>query len=268
MENERIVVIQTGAVATVTLNRPEVHNAFDEVMIAELIQAITVLSADSGNRVIVLTGAGPSFCAGADLDWMRRMAAYTREENLADARKLQRLFESIAESPKVTIARVNGPALGGGAGLVAVCDVALAVEPAVFGFTEVRLGLAPAVISPFVVQKIGQGAARRLFLTGGRIPAPEALRIGLVHRVVSEGELDAAVAETTNSVLQSGPNAIAATKRLLQAIAPMNPAASAEVTVDCIADLRSSSEGQEGVRAFLEKRKPNFHMAGTDGPTG
>ncbi len=258
MEYQRILVDRAGPVATVTLNRPEVHNAFDEAMIAELTHAVAELSADSGIRAIIVTGAGPSFCAGADLDWMRRMAAYSRDENLADARKLQRLFAAIAESPKVTIARVNGSALGGGAGLVAVCDIAVAVDSAKLGFTEVRLGLAPAVISPYVVRRIGLGAAGALFLTGDRIPAEEAMRIGLLQRIVPPEDLDSAVQRVVDSVLQSGPEAVAATKSLLQEVMAKFQADTAEATVECIAELRASAEGQEGVRAFLEKREPTF----------
>jgi methylglutaconyl-CoA hydratase len=259
MDTQRILV-ERGSAARVTLNRPEIHNAFDEAMISDLTTAFRSLSSDSAIRAIVLTGAGASFSAGADLDWMRRMAAYSREENLADAHALGDLFRTIWECPKVTVARVNGAALGGGAGLAAVCDVAVAADSAKFGFTEVRLGLAPAVISPYVVRKVGDGSARALFLTGDRIPASEALRIGLVNRVAPLDALDSAVSEVTDSVMRSGPNAIAETKRLLREIE--GTPESAALTEACIADLRAHEEGQEGIRAFLEKRTPAFSVDG------
>ena len=259
MDTVRILV-ERAAVARITLNRPEIHNAFDETMISELTESIRNLGGDSATRIIVITGAGASFCAGADLDWMRRMAAYSREENLADAHALGELFRTIWECPKVTIARVNGSALGGGAGLAAVCDVAVAADSAKLGFTEVRLGLAPAVISPYVVRKVGDGAARALFLTGDRIPASEALRIGLVNRVVSSDDLDAAVGSLADSVLRSGPHAIKETKRLLRDLENSTAADSATLTESCIAELRAGTEGQEGVRAFLEKRPPSFSV--------
>jgi methylglutaconyl-CoA hydratase len=256
--SERLLITSNVAIATVTLNRPELHNAFDEALIGELTDTFTRLGADPEIRVIVVTGAGSSFCAGADLDWMRRMAGYSRAENVEDARTLQRMFAAIYDCPKVTIARVNGAAMGGGAGLVAACDIAIAAEEAKFGFTEVRLGLAPAVISPYVLQKIGPGAARALFVTGERFDAEEARRIGLVQAVVPADDLDTVVEEKGKQVLQAGPQAIAASKQLLRDIADKTPAEAADRTVHAIADLRVGSEGQEGIRAFLEKRKPDF----------
>jgi methylglutaconyl-CoA hydratase len=258
MNTSRVIAESAGPIVTLTLHRPEVHNAFDEAMIADLTDALHRQSADAGVRVIVLTGAGASFCAGADLDWMRRVARYSREENVEDARKLQGLFAAIAESPKVTIARVNGAALGGGAGVVAACDIAIAVDSAKIGFTEVRLGLAPAVISPYVLRKIGYGAASALFLTGDRITASEALQIGLLNRVVPPSEMDQAVDKVAGSVLQASSHAIAETKRLLRDVAHCPASESAERTVSCIADLRASEEGREGIRAFLEKRRPSY----------
>lgn len=260
--SERLLLTAASSVATVTLNRPELHNAFDEALIVELTHAFTRLSADPEIRVIVVTGVGSSFCAGADLDWMRRMAGYSRAENVEDARTLQRMFAAIYDCPKVTIARVNGAAMGGGAGLVAVCDIAIATEEAKFGFTEVRLGLAPAVISPYVVQKIGLGAARALFVTGERLDAEEARRIGLVQAVVPADELDAAVEEKGKRALQAGPQAVAASKQLLRDIAGKTPVEAGDRTVHTIADLRVGPEGQEGIRAFLEKRKPDFGQKG------
>lgn len=252
-----------GGAATVKLNRPEVHNAFDETLIAELTDAFTRLNADDAVRVIVLDGEGSSFCAGADLTWMRKMAGYSREENLEDSRKLLHMFQAIDESPKVTIARVHGAAFGGGAGLVAVCDVALAGKDAKFGFTEARLGIAPAVIAPYVVRKIGIGAARALFLTGERFGSDVALRVGLVQEVEAF-DLAGAVHKRVEAVLACGPQAIVAIKNLLKSIEGKHPAEVAEETVACIADLRVSPEGQEGIRAFLEKRTPSWMSDDSD----
>jgi len=258
MNPTRLLIGRRQAVVTITLNRPEVHNAFDETLIAELTAGFTEAAADPDVRAIVLQGAGPSFCAGGDLNWMARMAAYSHAENLADAQALQGLFEAIVECPKVTLAQVHGAAMGGGVGLVAACDIALAAEEARFAFSEARIGLAPAVIAPYVIQKIGMGAARALFVTGERFGADEALRIGLVQQVVPSGELEAVAQRKVEGVLQAGPEAVAAAKRLLRAIAGKTPPEAAEATAECLAALRASPEGQEGIRAFLEKRKPDF----------
>ncbi|HZO91252.1 MAG TPA: enoyl-CoA hydratase-related protein [Chthonomonadaceae bacterium] len=258
MNYTRLQISQQGAVAEVTLNRPDLHNAFDEALIAELTEGFTRLSDDPNVRVVVLKGAGKSFCAGADLTYMGKMAGYSREENLEDARALQRMFAAIAHCPKVTLARVHGAAIGGGAGLVAVCDLAIAAEEATFALSEVRLGLVPAIIGPYVLEKIGMGAARALFVTGERISAQEALRIGLVQQVTPAADLDAALEKKVELARKAGPEAVAAAKRLLRAIAGKTPEEAAETTVECIAALRVSPEGQEGIRAFLEKRKPNF----------
>jgi methylglutaconyl-CoA hydratase len=253
-----LILDRSGPIASITLNRPDVHNAFDETLIAELTEGFTVLSGDDTVRAIVLSGAGDSFCAGADISWMKRMAAFSRAENLADARRLQQMLAAVYESAKVTIARINGAAVGGGAGLAAACDVAISTDAAVFAFSEVRLGIAPAVIAPYVLQRTGAGAARAKFVSGERFGAQEALRIGLVDEVVPTTELDAAVSTVTDSILRCGPAAIAATKSLLRQINGKPPAGCAETTVDAIAELRASLEGQEGIRAFLEKRKPDF----------
>ena len=249
---------QHADIGTITLNRPAVHNAFDDALIAELTAVFQEWSANAALRAIVLTGSGASFCAGADVAYMGRMANYTEAENRADARRLQQMFAAIAHCPHVTIARVNGAAIGGGAGLTAVCDIALAAEEARFALSEVRLGLVPAVIGPYVVEKIGAGAARALFVTGERIAAQEALRIGLVQQVVPASELDGAVAQKVEAVRQTGPAAVAAAKQLLRDLAGKTPDAAADLTADCIAALRVSAEGQEGIRAFLEKRRPAF----------
>jgi len=257
---KHLIVETTGPVCRLTLNRPEIHNAFNETLIAELTDAIGALSRDESVRVIVLEGAGKSFCAGADLDWMRRMASYSHEENLEDARALQRMFASIAHCPKPTIAAVHGAAIGGGAGLVAVCDIAIATDSAVFALSEVRLGLVPAVVGPYVLEKVGMGAARALFVSGERFGAAEALRIGLVQHVVSNarGELDAAVDAKVELLVGAGPNAIAAAKQLLRDIARLSADEAAEITAQCIATLRASDEGREGIQAFLDKRPPAF----------
>lgn len=257
--NYTCLVLENGGPAVrVTLNRPDVHNAFDETLIAELTDCFARLNDDPAARVIVLAGAGASFCAGADLGWMGRMAGYTRDENRADAQALQRMFAAIAHCSKVTIARVHGAAIGGGAGLAAVCDIAVAAHEATFALSEVRLGLVPAVIAPYVMEKIGAGAARALFLTGERFPAQEALRLGLVQRVVPTDELDATIADTIALARQAGPNAVATAKQLLRDIAGKTPDEAAAITVECIADVRVGREAQEGIRSFLEKRKPSF----------
>lgn len=257
--NEKCLLVeQNNTIVTVTLNRPHVHNAFDETLIQEITACFARLSENAEVRAIVLCGAGESFCAGADLHWMRRMADYSQEENRADAAKLQRMFDVIADCPKPTIARVQGGAIGGGVGLVAVCDVAVAAPEAKFTLSEVRLGLVPAIIAPYILQKIGMGAARALFVTGERFDANEALRIGLVQQVVPAHELDAAIQKKVEWILHAGPEAIAVAKRLLSAIADKTPQQAATTTIDCIAALRVSPEGQEGIRAFLEKRKPHW----------
>ena len=258
MNNDCLLVEQNNSTVTVTLNRPQVHNAFDETLIQEITACFERLSEDAGVRAIVLRGAGESFCAGADLHWMRRMADYSEAENRADAAKLQRMFATIADCPKPTLARVQGAAIGGGVGLVAVCDIAIAASEAKFALSEVRLGLVPAVIAPYVLQKIGMGASRALFVTGERFGADEALRSGLIQQAINADELDAAIQKKLEALLQAGPQAIASAKRLLRDIADKTPEQAAETTIACIAALRVSPEGQEGIRAFLEKRKPEW----------
>ena len=243
--------------AWITLNRPEVHNAFDDRLIAELTAALAGLGRDDAVRAVVLTGSGRSFSAGADLNWMRRTSTYGETENLSDAIGLAALMATLHELPKPTIARVNGAALGGGTGLVACCDVAVASADARFGTTEVRLGLIPAVIGPYVVAAIGIRQARRLMLTGERIAATEAARIGLIHEVVPPERLDDAVAALLDGLLKGGPAALAAVKRLLRDLAgrPID-AALVDDTARRIAALRATAEAREGVAAFLDKRQP------------
>jgi len=245
--------------AHITLNRPEIHNAFDDLLIAELTAALAALADDDGVRVVVLTGSGKSFSAGADLSWMRRTSTYGKAENLADARALAKLMATLNELPKPTIARVNGAALGGGTGLVACCDIVVASSHAMFGTTEVRLGLIPAVIGPYVVAAVGVRQARRLMLTGERIGAAEAARIGLVHEVVAADELDAAIATILDHLLKGGPHALAAAKRLVHDLAgrPID-AELIDETARRIAALRATPEAREGLAAFLDKRQASW----------
>ncbi|QXL84379.1 enoyl-CoA hydratase/isomerase family protein [Comamonas sp. NLF-1-9] len=248
-----------GHVATITLTRPEVRNAFNDEVIAELTQAFADLGQRDEVRAIVLAAVGPAFCAGADLNWMRRMADYTREENLADAAKLAEMLRVIYECPKPTIARVQGDVYAGGMGLVAACDLAVSVDSAHFCLSEVKLGLAPATISPYVVRAMGARAAHRYFLTAERFSAAEAHRIGFVHEVVATDELDATVATWLKALTSASPNAVRVCKQLVRDVAEreITPALVA-ATVQGIADIRASSEGKEGVQSFLQKRKPDW----------
>lgn len=256
-----LAIHQEGPVVTVTLNRPEVRNAFNEQMIAELTmwaESVTPApSTGSGQaRVAVLAGAGKAFCAGADLTWMSQMVSYTFEQNVGDANAMAAMFNALDSLPIPLIGRVHGAALGGGSGLAAVCDIVVAAEDATFGFTEARLGILPAVISPFVVQKIGVSAARELFLTASRFTAVRAKEIGLVHAVVADGEMDARIEGYVRELLASAPGAIAGAKHLIAAVAGKVPADVSDVTAETIARHRVAHEGQDGMRAFLEKRKP------------
>jgi methylglutaconyl-CoA hydratase len=248
------LTVSQGPVTTVTLNRPDVRNAFNEELIRDLSEWAASVPSDGSVRVVVLRGAGASFCAGADLQWMSRMAGYTREENLADARLAASMFLALDSLPVPVIGRIHGAALGGGAGLAAVCDVVVAADDAMFGFTEVVLGILPAMISPYVVRKIGLSAARELCLSGVRFTAARAKDVGLVHDVVASDRLDLTVDRHVAQFLKAAPSAVAATKRLLTEVAGRTPADVLEQTVDAIATQRVSVEGQEGMRAFLEKR--------------
>jgi methylglutaconyl-CoA hydratase len=247
----------TAYVATVTLQRPDVRNAFNDAVIAELTQAFTELGHAAEVRCIVLAATGPAFCAGADLNWMRRMADYTRAENLADAGALADMLRAIYECPKPTIARIQGDVYAGGMGLVAACDMAVSVDTANFCLSEVKLGLIPATISPYVIRAMGARAAHRYFLTAERFDAKEAHRIGFVHDVVSADQLDAKVADLTNALTSASPNAVRSCKNLLQDVAGREiDAPLIGRTVEGIADIRTSREGREGVQSFLQKRKP------------
>ena len=248
-----------NGVQTLTLSRPDVRNAFNDEVIAELKNAFLAVAADDAVRCVVLAAEGPAFCAGADLNWMRRMADYTRAENLADAGELAAMLRAIYECPKPTIARVQGDVYAGGMGLVAACDMAVSVDTAHYCLSEVRLGLIPATISPYVIRAMGARAAHRYFLTAERFGAVEAHRIGLVHEVVNADALDAKVAELTQALVNASPNAVRVCKKLVQDVAEreINDALVRQ-TVDGIADIRASSEGKEGVQSFLQKRKPNW----------
>ena len=250
-------IAREGPVVRVTLNRPEVRNAFNEEVIAELTAWAQSVPA-SGARVAVLAGAGNAFCAGADLNWMAKMIGYTREENSRDAGAMAAMFQALDTLPIPLIGRVHGAALGGGVGLAAVCDIVVAADSAVFGFTEAKLGILPAVISPFAIRKIGISAARELFLTAARFGAARAKEIGLVHAIVSEAQLDTTVDEYMRELQTSAPGAIAGAKRLIAAVAGRAPDEVAGLTADTIAEHRVSGEGQDGMRAFLEKRKPGW----------
>jgi len=253
---ETMDVAVRNAVAIVVLNRPEVHNAFNETLIAELTTALRALDDDSTVRAVVLAGAGESFCAGADLNWMKKMAGFSPAQNLADAQTLAAMLSTLETLSKPTIARVHGAVFGGGVGLVACCDIAIGTQDAVFSFSEARLGVIPATISPYVIEAIGARAARRYFLTAERFTAAEAYRLGLLHDLALPEELDARVNELLGTLLTAGPRAQAECKLLLRAIAkrPVDADLIAD-TARRIARVRGSPEGREGIAAFLAKRK-------------
>ncbi|HYR42669.1 MAG TPA: enoyl-CoA hydratase-related protein [Terriglobia bacterium] len=244
-------------IASVLLDRPDVHNAFNDELVKLVNQTFAELGARDDVRVIVLGGSGKSFCAGADLKWMKRMVEYSREENLEDARALGRMYLTIAKCPKPVIARVHGAALGGGAGLVAACDIGIAMESVQFGFTEVKLGIIPAIIAPFVIARVGPGRAREFFITGERFLAPVALNIGLIqHVAVHEAALDGLIDSKISQILTSAPTAIAAAKELIFGVAARTLESSLEFAADAIAQARTSDEGQAGMQAFLDRQKP------------
>jgi len=253
-----ITLSRDGLVVTVTLNRPELHNAFNAEMIAELHDCFTTLAADDTVRAVVLTGAGASFCAGGDINWMRASLDWGHDRNVADAETLAAMFEAAWNLPKPLIGRVNGAAMGGGVGLVACCDIAVAADTARFGFSEVKIGLVPAVIAQYVVPKIGVSQARALFVSGERFTAERAFDIGLVHAVTNAEELDATVASLAGKLLTSGPAAVGLAKRVIGAVWTLERDAARRYVVAAIAEARTGAEGQEGLRAFLEKRKPNW----------
>ncbi|HVR89064.1 MAG TPA: enoyl-CoA hydratase-related protein [Candidatus Limnocylindria bacterium] len=250
------VAVDDRRVARITIVRPDVKNAFNAELIAQLTRAAKDVPADA--RCVVLASEGDTFCAGADLAWMRGVADYSLDENLADSRALADLFATLDALPMPVIARVQGAAIGGGAGLVAMADIAVAVEAATFAFTEVRLGILPAVISPYVVRKVGPSFATAAFTTGIRFDSHRAFETGLVHSVVDPGQLDPEVERFVDAILAGGPSAVNAAKKLVRDVAGRAPAEVRDLTVERIAGARVSGEGQDGMRAFLEKRKPRW----------
>lgn len=251
--------IENRGVATITLNRPELHNAFNDELISDLISCFNELSKNQKVRLVVLTGVGKSFCAGADLNWMKRMKGYSYDENLKDADNLAELFSVINNFNKPTIAKVNGSALGGGAGLLACCDYVIAVDTALIGFTEVRLGLLPAVISPFVIAKIGEGHARATFLSGIRFNVNRAVMMGLVHQISSFDKLDEDLEMVISEFLQAAPMASGLAKELIAKVIRKGSIEEARpYCCEMISKVRSGNEGQEGMNALLEKRKASW----------
>lgn len=258
-----ILNIDANGVASITLNRPEIHNAFDDRLIAELTSVFTELDSNASVRLAVISGNGKSFCAGGDLNWMRKMKDYSREENIADSQALEAMFARIAGFSKPLIGIVHGAALGGGSGLTAVCDFVVASDDAVFGFTEARIGIAPSVISPYVIEKVGISHARAYFLSGMHFKADVARDMGLAHRVVARAELDAAAEDVVKEFLKAAPAAARRAKALIKRIVSLSSdtkgrEAIRQFTIETIADMRVSDEGQEGMDALLNKRKPKW----------
>ncbi len=251
-----IIVSEEGQVARIVLNRPKIHNAFDSTMIGELDDAFEKIQKDAAVRVVILTGKGESFCAGADINWLREIIDYSFEQNLKESLELAELLHKIYMLPKPSIAMVNGTAIGGGNGFLSACDIAVASNEAIFGLSEVKIGLVPAAISPYVIRRIGESKAREFFLTGRRISAKEALEIGLLNEVVPREKLERRVKELAELLLSSGPEAMIYCKKLIQDVPKMSFEDAKEYTARMIANLRISEEGQEGMKAFLEKRKP------------
>lgn len=258
MSYRYLVSERKGAVEYLTLNRPEVRNAFNEDVIAELTMWAKRASGDNSLRVVVLGGAGKVFSAGADANWMAKMVAYTHDENVQDATRMAEMFQALNTIPAAVVGRIHGAALGGGAGLTAICDIAVAEESAVFGFTETKLGILPAVISPYVLPKIGPSAARELFLTGMRFTAARAKEIGLLHAVVTSSELDQRVQSYVDELLSASPAAVAAAKMLIPRVSGRSPEEAMSITANAIATQRVSPDGQEGLKAFLDKRTPHW----------
>jgi methylglutaconyl-CoA hydratase len=259
MEYKTINLSKDDDIATITLMRPRVHNAMNEQLMKELTTCFNTLDNDKTIRIIILTGEGKSFCAGADLNWMKSMVSYTKEENIRDSRLLLDLFEMIYNCSKPVIGKINGHAFGGGLGLVAVCDIAIAIPGCKFAFSETKLGIIPSVISTYVLRRIiGINHVRRLFITGERFSSEYAEKIGLIDYVISEDEIDKTVVKYSKILKTSGPNAIKEVKQLLQTYEILTKFKFKEHTVEKIAELRISDEGQEGINAFLEKRKPRW----------
>ena len=261
MSYQFLTIERSGPVERVTLNRPDVRNAFNEHVIADLTAWARKAHDDRELRVVVFAGAGKVFSAGADASWMAKMAGYSHDDNVRDARAGAEMFLAINTVPAIVIGRIHGAALGGGSGLAAVCDIVVTEPDAIFGFTETKLGILPAMISPYVLQKIGASAARDLFLTGRRFNAHTAKEIGLAHEVVPAAELDAAVDRYVAEALSASPTAVARAKALIQTVLGKTPADVIGVTADAIASQRVSPEGQEGLKAFLDKRTPQWTIS-------
>ena len=255
---DTILYERRGQVAWVTLNRPKVHNAFNVKMIEEMTEAVHRVKEDGALRIVILTGSGKSFCSGADLNWLREIVDYSFEQNLEESRALADVLFQLYTLPKPTIALVNGAAIGGGTGFLSACDMAVSAEEAVFGLSEVKIGLVPAAISPYVLRKIGESKAREYFLTGKRIPARKAQEIGLVNEVVPLEKLSESMDRLIENLLTSGPEAMASCKELIMRTSHARIEDVKEFTANMIAGLRVSKEGQEGMTSFLEKRKPNW----------
>lgn len=253
-----VELLKEDRIAKVILNRPDIHNAFDEVMISELIDVFDEIAGDKKIRIVIITGAGRSFCAGADLSWMKKMKDYSYEENIKDSNQLTEMVFKAYSMPKPTIARVNGAVIGGGMGLVAASDYVIASEKAIFKLSEVSIGLAPAVISPYLLMKMGRGVCSEIFLTAKKFDAIQAKEFGLVNDVVAHDELDEAVENMIDIFLKNSPQALKASKDLVQSVPLMDLESAKKYTADVIAKLRISEEGQEGIASFFEKRKPNW----------
>ncbi len=258
MELKTILYKKEGQVGNIIFNRPDIHNAFNSLVIDEMIQLFDELDKDSELRVVVITGAGKSFCAGADLNWMRSVVTQSFDENLMESNRLAELFYKVYSFRLPVIGKINGAAIGGGTGFVAVCDIAIAVESAKFSFSEVKIGVVPACIGPYVIKKMGEGKARELFITGERMLAKRAFEVGLVNKFVDDDKLDSTVDELVKTILSSGPEAVSMAKKLVSEVPSMSPEQFKPYTAEMIAKLRISDEGQEGMDAFLNKRKPKW----------
>jgi len=245
-------------VGIITFNRPEIHNAFNSLVIDEMLSLFELIIDDENLRIVILTGEGKSFCAGADLNWMRSVVNQSFDENLEESNRLADLFHKIYSFPRPVIGKINGAAIGGGTGFVAVCDIAIAAESAKFSFSEVKIGVVPACIGPYVIKKMGEGKARELFITGERMDAKRARDVGLINNYVADDKLDHAVESLVKLVLSSGPEAVAMAKKLVSEVPGMTPDQFKPFTAEMIAKLRISDEGQEGMDAFLNKRNPKW----------
>ncbi|MDF1545233.1 MAG: enoyl-CoA hydratase-related protein [bacterium] len=249
---------KSGPVGRIDFCRPEIHNAFNSIVIDEMLDLFNALEKDDDLRVVVLTGQGKSFCAGADLNWMRAVVDQSFEQNLAESNRLADLFYKIYSFKRPVVGMINGAAIGGGTGFVAVCDISIAARSAKFSFSEVKIGVVPACIGPYVIKKMGEGKARELFITGERMKADRAFEVGLVNKVVDDDQLETEVDTLVKTILSSGPEAVAMAKRLVSEVPLMSSDEFKPFTAEMIAKLRLSDEGQEGMDAFLNKRKPSW----------